>query len=74
MEGTTVVRPTVLRGKRPWRDYRATFAGAGDPEKDLHIEVVGPKAGSHFAGEWTLDEAVEFATDILVEVERRRQG
>ena len=57
--------------KRAWRDYRARFYDS--ESKDLHLEVGGPNAGSHFAGVWTLDEAVEFATDILVEVERRKR-
>lgn len=61
------------QNKRTWRDYSAAFSGAGNTKKDLHITVLGPNAGSHFAGEWTLDEAVEFATDILSEVDRRKQ-
>ena len=71
-DGTTP-QERQRRRARPLRDYAAVFAGAGNPEKDLHIEVLGPKDGAHFAGEWTFDEAVEFATDILCEVEKRKR-
>jgi hypothetical protein len=59
---------------RPWRDYRLSFTDAAHPDKDVHVMVLGPKAGTHFAGEWTLDELIESASDMLTEALRRKSA
>jgi hypothetical protein len=47
------------------------FTGAGGEGSDVHVTVIGPEGGSHFAGEWTLEELTSFGVACIAEAARR---